>query len=147
MFGDPPVPPVMTTAPFVLAADDGAADRRLLDLAFAELEAPCRLHVVPGGRELLEHLADERSERPDLILLDLNMPDVHGLDLLTTLKQDPELRSIPVVMLTTSAARDDRRAAYDRHANAFVRKPVDVDEFFAVVRELVDFWLVRAERP
>ncbi|WP_354702422.1 Response regulator rcp1 [Paraconexibacter sp. AEG42_29] len=134
-----------STAPLVLAADDNAADRRLLELAFADLGEPYRLHTVADGHEALAFLNDAAADRPHLILLDLNMPRLSGLELLATIKADERLRTIPTIVLTTSAAPADRQAAYERHANAFFRKPVDLDDFFAAIRHLYDFWFVRAE--
>lgn len=133
--------------PLVLLADDNAGDRRLVELAFAEAEVPCELATVEDGAEALDYLRDREAARPDLVLLDINMPRMGGLELLELMKTDERLRTIPVVMLTTSVSPGDRAQAYARHANAFVRKPVDVDAFFLAMRRLQDFWLATAERP
>ncbi len=110
-----------------------------------------RLSVVPDGVEALKYLRRENgyadAERPDLILLDLNLPRKSGHEVLAEVKSDPLLRRIPVVVLTTSAAAEDVQLSYDLHANVFVTKPVDFDHFTAVVEQIDDFFLTVASLP
>jgi CheY-like chemotaxis protein len=110
-----------------------------------------RIHTVEDGVEALDFLhrrppyAD--APRPDLILLDLNLPRKDGREVLAEIKADPALRTIPVVVLTTSRARDDVLRSYDLHANCFISKPMDLNEFNAVVKSIEDFWLTVARLP
>lgn len=102
------------------------------------------VHVVGDGQEAWEFLQREASQaggvRPDVILLDLNMPRMDGRELLTLLKGDERLRSIPTVVFTTSSAEEDIVASYDRHANAFVTKPADLDGFFVAIERIDAFF-------
>lgn len=99
---------------------------------------------VADGAEALDYLlgrgAHAGAERPDLVLLDLNLPKVGGLDVLDQIKSDPDLRLIPVVVLTTSDAEEDRREAYERYANSYLVKPVSYDKFEAMIQRLSDYW-------
>ena len=109
------------------------------------------LNVVSDGVEALDFLhrrgpyAD--ADPQDLILLDLNLPKMNGREVLAEIKQDPELRKIPVVVLTTSSAEADVLSAYDLHANCYITKPVDLDQFVKVVRSIEDFWLAIVRLP
>ena len=144
----------MATTPrtvHVLLAEDNPGDQQLVRIALAETSSNCELHAVADGVEALAFLRREGeyagAERPDLVLLDLNMPRMGGHEVLEAIKSDPDLKAIPMVVLTTSAAYKDRRRAYDLHVNSFVRKPVDLDQFFVVMQTLHDFWLATAEKP
>jgi two-component system, chemotaxis family, response regulator Rcp1 len=110
-----------------------------------------KLTVVPDGVEALKYLRRENgysdAERPDLILLDLNLPRMTGHEVLEEVKSDPLLRKIPIVVLSTSGAAEDVARSYDLHANVFVTKPVDFDRFTDVVRQIDDFFLTVAELP
>jgi len=110
-----------------------------------------RLHHARDGVEALEFLRGEGvhadSPRPDLILLDLNMPRKDGRQVLAELKEDPQLRLVPVVVLTSSAAEEDIRRAYELHGNCYITKPGDLDEFFAIVRAVESFWLALVKLP
>lgn len=137
----------------ILMADDDADDRELAREALAESRVLNELHSVNDGAELLEFLrhegryADEDAPRPDLILLDLNMPKLDGREALGALKNDPKFRSIPVVILTTSRAEEDVVRSYDLGANSFISKPVTFAGLVDVMRELGKYWVVIVELP
>lgn len=135
----------------VLLAEDEPADAYLVRLAFEEGRILVDLHHVPDGVEALAFLQGDppyqEAPRPDLILLDLNMPRMDGRRFLEKVKEAPGLRSIPVVILTTSDAESDIEASYDRGAAGFIVKPVEVDQFVAAVRGLQDYWITLVRRP
>ncbi|MFB6888908.1 response regulator [Kitasatospora sp. NPDC056327] len=130
----------------VLLVEDDAADAILIEEALTERGAR-NLVQVTDGIAALEHLRAPGAVRPDLIVLDLNMPRMNGRDLLRVLKTDEDLRTIPVVVLTTSAAPDDVNGAYSSHANAYVTKPVNLAEFEQAVQSIDAFYLDTATRP
>ncbi|PRH80524.1 response regulator [Streptomyces solincola] len=136
--------PEMMTAPArpydVLLVEDDVADAMLIQDALADRGAR-NLTQVDDGLAALEYLRDPDSTRPDLIVLDLNMPRMNGRELLAVLKGDENLRTIPVVVLTTSAAPDDVTGAYRQHANAYVTKPVNLEDFERAVRSIDAFYL------
>ncbi|MFH8468421.1 response regulator [Streptomyces sp. NPDC017991] len=141
--------PTMTTParPFdVLLVEDDMADAMLIEEALSERGAR-NLVQVTDGVAALEHLRTPGTPRPDLIVLDLNMPRMNGRDLLKVLKSDDDLQTIPVVVLTTSTAPDDVTGAYSSHANAYVTKPVNLDEFEQAVQSIDAFYLDTAARP
>ena len=133
------------TAPIdILLVEDNPADIRLTIEALKNTKVLNRLHVARDGVEAIEMLREgigEPKHRPDLILLDLNLPRKDGREVLDEIKQDPVLKHIPVVVLTTSQAEQDILRGYRLGANAFITKPVDVDQFFSVVRSIEQFWL------
>jgi chemotaxis family two-component system response regulator Rcp1 len=135
----------------ILLVEDNPADVVLTEAVLAEAKVANRLWVARDGKEAMEFLRREarqpKSPRPDLVLLDLNLPRKGGLEVLAEMKADRELRAIPVVVLTTSAAERDVLAAYDQHVNAYITKPVDLDQFVAVVRAVDDFWLAVVRLP
>ena len=135
----------------ILLVEDNLADVRLAQEALKEIQAPHRLTVARDGvaaEELLSEPAPGTGAlRPDLILLDLNLPRKDGRELLEMIKANPQLRRIPVIILTTSCAHDDVVAAYDLNANAFVRKPMSVDSFVELIRAIDAFWLRSAVLP
>jgi CheY-like chemotaxis protein len=137
----------------ILMADDDVDDRELAREALAESRVLNDLYSVNDGAELLEFLrhegayTSENAPRPDLILLDLNMPKVDGREALAALKKDPRLRSIPVVILTTSRAEEDVVRSYDLGANSFISKPVTFAGLVEVMRELGRYWVVIVELP
>lgn len=128
----------------VLVVDDDPGDVALVESAFADQLVPTELHHVEDGAEALAFLrrADgyAAAPRPDLILLDLNMPRMDGRQTLAEVKTDPELRAIPVVVFTTSATPDDVLDSYAAHANAYVPKPIELDEFERVLAEIRAFF-------
>lgn len=135
----------------ILLVEDNLADVRLAQEALKEIRVPHRLTVARDGVVADELLSESRPgaafSRPDLILLDLNLPRKDGRELLEKIKADPRLRRIPVIIMTTSCAREDVVAAYDLNANAFVRKPMGVDSFVELVRAIDAFWLRSAVLP
>jgi two-component system, chemotaxis family, response regulator Rcp1 len=135
----------------ILLVEDNPADVRLTQEAFKDARVPNRLHVARDGVEALTMLRDATGAvpRPDLILLDLNLPRKDGREVLEDIKQDETLRHIPVVVLSTSQSEQDIARSYRLGANAFVTKPVDIDRFFEVIRSLEQFWLdtARLARP
>ncbi|MGX1548309.1 response regulator [Streptomyces adustus] len=136
-----------STRPYdVLLVEDDVADAMLIQDALADRGAR-NLTQVSDGVQALEYLRDPARTRPDLIVLDLNMPRMNGREFLAIVKADADLRTIPVVVLTTSAAPDDVSGAYEHHANAYVTKPVNLDEFEEAVRSIDAFYLDVAVRP
>ena len=135
----------------VLLVEDDPGDVLMTQEAFEEHKVRNRLTVVSDGAEALSYLRREgayaNALRPDLILLDLNLPRRDGREVLAEVKADPELRRIPVVVLTTSQAEEDILRSYDLHANAFVSKPVDFDRFVEVVRQIDDFFFTVVRLP
>jgi CheY-like chemotaxis protein len=125
----------------VLLVEDDPADVMLIQDALGEGSMTRSLTHVGDGVEALEYLRDPDRERPDLIVLDLNMPRMNGREFLAVLQDDPDLGSIPLVVLTTSAAPDDIADAYRKHANAYVTKPVNLDEFLEAVQRIDRFFL------
>jgi CheY-like chemotaxis protein len=144
-----PVEPVMPIE--VLLVEDDPGDVLMTREAFEEHKVRNTLHVVTDGEEALAYLRREgrhaNATRPDLILLDLNLPRVDGREVLATVKADEELRSIPVVVLTTSQADEDILRSYQLHANAYVTKPVDFDTFISVVRQIDQFFVSVVKLP
>lgn len=135
----------------VLLVEDDPGDVLMTREAFEEHKVHNRLHVVSDGVEALAYLRQEGeyagATRPDLILLDLNLPKRDGREVLAEIKNDPELSQIPVVVLTTSQADEDIVRSYRLHANAYVTKPVDFDRFIAVVRQIDDFFVTVVKLP
>ncbi|MFE2531363.1 response regulator [Streptomyces sp. NPDC059371] len=141
--------PMMTTParPFdVLLVEDDLADALLIEEALSE-RGTRNLVQVTDGVAALEHLRAPATARPDLIVLDLNMPRMNGRELLRILKKDEALQTIPVVVLTTSSAPDDVADAYNCHANAYVTKPVNLEEFEQAVQSIDTFYLDTATHP
>jgi CheY-like chemotaxis protein len=131
----------------VLLVEDDPADALLIEEALTEGGVARAIGRADDGIEALEYLRDPEQPRPDLIVLDLNMPRMNGRELLAVLKEDADLCTIPVVVLTTSATPDDVSAAYQRHANAYVTKPVNLDDFLQSVRSIDQFFLGTATIP
>ena len=142
----------MTTAAparphLVLLVEDDEADALLIEEAMLERGMTRSIQRVGDGLAALEYLRDPERPRPDLIVLDLNMPRMNGRELLAALKGDPALATVPAVVLTTSAAPDDVTCAYEEHANAYVTKPVNLDDFIRAVQSIDTFFLDTATRP
>lgn len=135
----------------VLLIEDSEADVRLTLEAFKEAKVENRLWVAEDGVEAMAYLRNEgphrNAPRPDLILLDLNLPRKDGRQVLEEIKADGSLRRIPVVVLTTSRAEEDVARAYDLHANCYISKPVDFAQFMRVVQSIEDFWLNVVKLP
>lgn len=135
----------------VLLVEDDPGDALMTQEAFEHHKIRNTLHVVKDGVEALEFLRREgpyeNAPRPGLILLDLNLPRKDGREVLSEIKADAELRSIPVVVLTTSEAEEDILRSYSLYANAYVTKPVDFDRFIEVVRQIDDFFVTVVKLP
>ncbi|MEU7747737.1 response regulator [Nonomuraea sp. NPDC049158] len=135
----------------VLLVEDDQGDVLLTKEAFDFNKVRNRLHVVNDGEQAMAFLRREDgyhdAPTPDLILLDLNLPRMGGLEVLTEVKADAVLRTIPVVILTTSEAEEDILHSYRLHANAYVSKPVDFEQFIRVVRQIDDFFVTVVKLP
>jgi len=128
----------------ILLVEDNPGDARLAQEALKEGRMTSRLKVVVDGVEAMAYLRREGAyadvPRPDLVLLDLNLPRKDGRQVLAEMKADSELRRIPVVVLTTSQAGQDILRSYDLHANCYITKPVDLDRFISVIRSIEEYW-------
>lgn len=135
----------------ILLVEDNPGDVRLTQEAFKASKLLNRLHVVGDGEQAMAFLRREGvhadAPRPGLVLLDLNMPRMGGREVLAAVKADEDLRRIPIVILTSSEADEDVFGAYDLHANAYIRKPVDLDQFVEAMRKLEGFWLEIVRLP
>lgn len=135
----------------ILLVEDNPGDARLTQEAFNEGKILNNLTVIGDGVEALAYLrrhgAYLNSIQPDLILLDLNLPKKDGREVLAEIKEDEHLRTIPVIVLTTSAAQEDVARAYGSHANCYITKPVDLDQFLRVVQSIKSFWLTLVKLP
>ncbi|WTL29049.1 response regulator [Streptomyces sp. NBC_01498] len=135
----------------VLLVEDDAGDELMTREAFEDNRIGNTLHVVRDGLEALDFLYQRgdhtEAPRPDLILLDLNLPKYDGRQVLEQVKSDPDLSHIPVVVLTTSAAEEDILRSYKLHANAYVTKPVDLDQFIRAIRQIDDFFVTVVKLP
>lgn len=129
----------------ILYVEDNPADVRLTMEALKENKVRTNLHVAKDGEEAMEFLQRRgryrEAPRPDLILLDLNLPRKDGREVLAEIKKDPKLTSIPVVVITSSKAEEDIAKSYQLHANCYVTKPVDLMQFLSVIRTVEGFWL------
>jgi chemotaxis family two-component system response regulator Rcp1 len=135
----------------ILLVEDNVADVRLTEEVLTDSKVHNNLIVANDGQEALMCLRRQgrfkNSPRPDLILLDLNLPIKDGCEVLADIKADPDLKRIPVVILTTSKAEEDILKAYNLHANCYITKPVDLEQFVTVVRYIEDFWLAIVRLP
>ena len=135
----------------ILLVEDNPGDVRLTMEGLKEGKVNNNLHVVEDGVEAMAFLRREgkysRAVRPDLILLDLNLPKKDGREVLMEIKADKDLKLIPVVVLTTSEAEQDIFKAYSLHANCYITKPVDLDQFISVVTSIDDFWFTIVKMP
>lgn len=135
----------------ILLVEDNPGDVRLTREALRDGKVKNNLHVAVDGVEAMAFLRREgpysTAPRPDLILLDLNLPKKNGREVLAEIKSDPELLRTPVVVLTTSRDEQDVLKAYEYHANCYITKPVDLEQFLAVVRSIEDFWFTIVRLP
>ena len=135
----------------VLLVEDSPGDVRLTQEAFRAANREIRMHVAPDGVEAMAFLRKEgryvEAPRPDLILLDLNLPKMDGREVLAHIKADAVLKTIPTVILTTSEAEADIVKSYQLQANCYLSKPVQLDAFESLVRSINDFWLTKAKLP
>jgi CheY-like chemotaxis protein len=135
----------------IMLVEDNPADARLTEEAMRECGVPTSLHHVWDGEQAMGFLRREGdfsdAPRPDIVLLDLNMPKMDGRAVLSQLKADPNLMTIPVVVLTTSEAEEDILNSYELHANCYVQKPVDLDKFMSIIGLIENFWLSVVRLP
>jgi CheY-like chemotaxis protein len=135
----------------VLLVEDNPGDVRLTREALKDAKLAINLHVAEDGEEAMAFLRHEGAyalkPRPDLVLLDLNLPKKDGKEVLSDIKNDSDLRRIPVVVVTTSKAEEDIIKSYDLHANCYVTKPLDLDQFVTVVHSIEQFWLTIVKLP
>ena len=135
----------------ILLVEDNAGDVGLIEEVFEEAKINNNIHVAEDGEEAMLYLQGEGkflgSPRPDIILLDLNLPKKDGREVLREIKEDSNLKNIPVVVLTTSNAEKDILGAYGLHANAYITKPLDFNQFIRVVESIVNFWLEIVRLP
>ncbi len=129
----------------ILLVEDSAPDAMLIRQALREAGVEGDVEVVTDGEQALARL--RRGTPPDLMLLDLNLPRKDGREVLAELKEDPDLHTIPVIVLTTSAAERDVLRSYELNVNCYITKPIDLDEFIRVVRAIEDFWLTIVRLP
>jgi CheY-like chemotaxis protein len=138
----------------VLLVEDNPRDVRLIQRAFDKADVSHDLHIVHDGNDALAyltetsvHAAPSTAHRPDLILLDLNLPRMNGHDVLRVCKQDNRFKQIPIIVLTTSGHGEDIRRAYEAGANAYLLKPVEFPRFIEIIHQLSSFWLHSVELP
>ena len=135
----------------VLLVEDSPGDVRLTQEAFRDINTAVQLHVVSDGVEAMAFLRHEgayvNAPRPDLALLDLNLPRMDGREVLACIKADERLKTIPIVVLTTSDREEDVAKSYQLQANCYLIKPAQFDDFAALLKSVNDFWLTRAQLP
>ena len=135
----------------ILLVEDNPGDADLAKEALDSSKVRNRLFIVDDGVKAMEFLRKEGEykgvPKPDLILLDLNLPRMDGRQVLAEVKKDKELRMIPIVILTTSSAEEDILRSYNLHANCYITKPIDLNQFMKVVRTIEDFWLTIVRLP
>jgi CheY-like chemotaxis protein len=135
----------------ILLVDDNEGDILLTREALEEASIINRISIAYDGMEAINFLKKRppfgNNPLPDLILLDINLPKMDGKEVLSIIKSDPDLKRIPVIMLTTSSSENDILASYDNYANCYITKPVDLDRFIDVVRTIEDFWISIVKLP
>lgn len=135
----------------ILLIEDNSGDVLLTKEAFEEIDYRDHINVARDGEDGLDYLYKrgpyEKAMRPDLILLDLNLPRKDGREVLQVIKNDDSLKSIPVIVLTTSKSDRDINICYDLHANCYITKPVDFEEFLSIMKQVVDYWLKLVRLP
>ena len=135
----------------ILLVEDNPGDARLTAEALTDAKVLNTLTVVQDGVEALTYLRRQGrysdAPRPDVVLLDLNLPKKDGREVLAEIKEDPDLKRIPVVVLTTSKAEEDIARTYDLHGNCYISKPVDLDQFMTVVKSIENFWFTVVRLP
>lgn len=135
----------------ILLVEDNEGDIRLMREVLGEINPTAHLHVVANGLEAMLYLGYQGiyldAPRPYVILLDLNLPKMHGREVLARVKANPHLQTIPVIVLTSSESEDDVVRCYQLMANSYLKKPTDLSEFYAMVKSLNDFWLKRVKLP
>ena len=132
----------------ILLVEDNEGDIVLAREALKEARIKNRITVITDGEKALEYLfCNDNNRKPDLILLDMNLPKVNGLEVLAKIKADEALKIIPVVMLTTSTSEQDVLDAYRNYVNCYINKPIDLEEFIVVIKNIESFWLNTVKLP
>lgn len=135
----------------ILLIEDNEGDILLTVEALKEGKIANKINVTRDGREAMDFLQKKNkyhhAPRPDLILLDINLPKLNGHELLNKIKHDEELKAIPVIMLSTSSAEEEVLKCYKSHASCYITKPIDIDDFVQVIRRIEDFWISTVELP
>ena len=135
----------------ILLVEDNPADVLLTAEALREGGVSHDLNVVNNGADAIAYVRSRGkysdSVLPDIILLDINLPKKNGFEVLAELKEDPKLKHIPVIILTTSSAKQDISKAYDLHANCYIVKPIELDDFFGILKSIEDFWFTIVKLP
>lgn len=135
----------------ILLVEDNTGDARLAQEALKESKIKNTLHIVTDGEQATDFLFQrngyEKAARPDLILLDLNLPKKDGREVLAEIKRNEDLRTIPIVILTMSKSEEDIIRSYHLHANCYITKPLDLDKFIQVIKTIEDFWLSIVQLP
>ena len=135
----------------ILIIEDNPADVRLVKEVMRDSKILNEIHWVPDGVEAIAFLRRQGkygdAPRPHIVFLDLNMPRKDGREVLREVKSDPNLRRIPIVVMTSSQAEEDIARAYDQHANCYIRKPIDFQQFHSVVKTIENFWFATVELP
>jgi len=132
----------------ILLVEDNEGDIVLAREALKEARIKNRITVITDGEKALEYLfCNDNNRKPDLILLDMNLPKINGLEVLAKIKADEALKIIPVVMLTTSTSEQDVLDAYRNYVNCYINKPIDLEEFIVVIRNIENFWLNTVKLP
>ncbi len=135
----------------ILLIEDNLGDNKLTTEVFKEAAVPNNIHQVINGVDAMNYLKQEKefqdATRPNIILLDLDIPKKDGREILKEIKADPELKHIPIIVLTTSESELDIKNTYEHYANAYITKPIDLDEFIKVVKSIGEYWLRTVELP
>jgi chemotaxis family two-component system response regulator Rcp1 len=132
----------------ILLVEDNEGDIVLAREALEEAGIKNRITVITDGEKALEYLfCNDNNRKPDLILLDMNLPKVNGMEVLAKIKADEALKIIPVVMLTTSTSEQDVLEAYRNYVNCYINKPIDLEEFIVVIKNIESFWLNTVKLP
>jgi chemotaxis family two-component system response regulator Rcp1 len=131
----------------ILLVEDNPGDVKLTQMALENAKVINNLHVVNNGKEALEFLFSQKQIKPDIVLLDLNLPIIDGREVLKKIKEDSNLKRTPVVILTSSKAEEDIIKTYDLHANCYITKPIDLEQFLNVIKTIEDFWLTIVKLP
>jgi chemotaxis family two-component system response regulator Rcp1 len=131
----------------ILLVEDSLEDVDLTKEALKESKLKVNLMVVNDGLQAVNFLSDAQNKRPDLVLLDLNLPKKNGMEVLAYIKEEEHLKTIPVVIMTTSRSEEDVLRSYKNHANCYICKPLNLDKFIEVVRAIEDFWITIVKLP
>ena len=140
-----------TTSSEILLVEDNPGDVRLITDAFKKLDSPIEILVANDGSEAMQILNREGNfsniKKPELIMLDLNLPKKNGQEVLKEIKNNPKFQMIPVIILTTSSAEEDIIETYKNHVNAYITKPFNLDKLIDIVKAIYDFWIIQVKLP